>query len=267
MFLNIYISSQVINYVFVIPFVILFALHLIAYLIYWFFYVPRSSKYVSQKTGLSLNFLDASKASSYEAHFSIYWKIFVLSLIINVTIFWSISALVPLSTIFQDRSQVSEDTLQRFNSAMHFWYFILALLGTALNGVNILAGLITLKLLARAKSKKAAPIRVDFNELFKFSDLPTSTNELLEMKPSSKHKNRGSVFIRRLQLRTEKRIGKILSKTPQDKVKLEIYKELSKWQYSLWINFPMMNKNLKLKILKTKMRDILIRISSVQSLI
>ncbi|PAK21642.1 hypothetical protein CJJ23_00675 [Mycoplasmopsis agassizii] len=267
MFLNIYISSQVINYVFVIPFIILFALHLIAYLLYWFFYVPRSSKNVSKKTGLSLNFLDASKASNYEPHFSIYWKIFVLALIISASLFWSISALVSLSTILQDRNQVSQETLERFNSAVSFWYFVLAILGTALNGVNILAGLITLKLLARVKSKKAAPIRVDFNELFKFSNLPNSTNELLEVTPGSKHKNRGSVFIRRLQLRTEKRIGKILSKAPQDKIKLEIYKELSKWQYSLWINFPMMNKNLKLKILKTKMRDILIRISSVHSLI
>ncbi|PAK21453.1 hypothetical protein CJJ23_01520 [Mycoplasmopsis agassizii] len=247
--------------VFIIPIAIFATVNLILYLVFWSYFYRKTNDSLISKTGLSKNFVYASRKENPKIYFFIYCWILLSVLVIQIALF--IGGLVSFAKgRFLSFTSLTDDlAIDTFRNEGYKWLGISISANLGVDLIFIFASYLT-KLIARSKTGNVHP-RVDNDELINYSEysiLPKTSN--LELDHNLRRRR---IIIKKLQTRAEKNIQRIIESKENFNLEFKIYIELSQYVVSLWVATALMNKQIRNELIKAKMKMILYKIENFRN--
>ncbi|WP_371246544.1 hypothetical protein ACA758_00820 [Mycoplasmopsis agassizii] len=242
---------------FIIPVVTFLAINLIVFLVYWTVFYTRTNSMIVKQTGLSKNFVNASKNENNNIHFYLYFRILIWIFAIEFSIFLAlILSLLRLS--FWESTDLGrwigfeESRIENLK-----WIGISLPVNVSIILIFLLVAYLIKIILKRKldELKKTEVINVDFNELINYSSSAFSSVDINSELDRPFRKRR--IAARRFQNKIEREIDQIFSKADKSKLDLLLYKSLSKFVIYLWVSSFFAIKFNKTELIKIGLRQLL----------
>ncbi|PAF54706.1 hypothetical protein [Mycoplasmopsis agassizii] len=247
--------------VFIIPIAIFATINLILYLVFWSYFYRKTNDSLISKTGLSKNFVYASRKENHKIYFFIYCWVLLSVLVIQIALF--IGGLVSFARgRFLSITALTDDlAIETFRNEGYKWLGISIGANLGVDLIFIFTSYITKKII-RSKSDNQQS-RVDNDELLTYSGYSISSETLpLEFDHNFRRRR---IIIKKLQTIAEKNIQKIIESKENFNLDSKIYVELSQYVVSLWVATTLMNNQLRNELIKEKIKLILLKIENFRN--